>query len=389
MKTRNILIVAILGAVSVAAQTSSPTAPRTAGAATQSVPSYKDLKFPPLRAVNPPVPATITLSNGMRVFLLEDHELPLIHGLALVRTGNLFDPPEKRGLADITAEVIRSGGTKSKSGDQIDEELENVAASVESNMGETSASVSFSGLKESSDAVLAVFKDVLSNPVFRQDKLDLALMQARSGIARRNDEASAIAERELSNILYGRDTPYGWEIEYANLDQIHRDDLVRFYQRYYFPKNIMIGIYGDFSTSEMEAKLEKLFGDWKAEQSPAPPFPPVTAKAAPGVYLGGKERRHADVFFHRRTRRHIARSRLSGFGSRHQYPGGRIYQPADVGDPHQTRLRLWHRCGLGGQLRPSRDVPYRRQHEIRHDHGDDRGHSERSREDAHGRGHSA
>ena len=125
----------------------------------------------------------------MRVFLLEDHELPLIRGLALVRTGNLFDPSDKRGLSQVMADVLRSGGTKSKTGDQIDEELENIAGSVESGMDETSASVSFSGLKETADQVLAFFKDVLTNPEFRQDKLDLTLTQYRSAIARRNDDA--------------------------------------------------------------------------------------------------------------------------------------------------------------------------------------------------------
>ena len=63
----------------------------------------------------------------MRVLLLEDHELPLVRGLALVRTGNLLDPRDKRGLSQVMADVLRSGGTKSKTGDQIDEELENIA----------------------------------------------------------------------------------------------------------------------------------------------------------------------------------------------------------------------------------------------------------------------
>jgi predicted Zn-dependent peptidase len=257
--------------------------------AAQPAPSYKTLKYPPLPQVKIPEPAEFTLSNGMRVLLLEDHELPLIRGLALIRTGNLLDPSDKRGLSQVMADVLRSGGTKSKTGDQIDEELEDVAGSVEAGMDETSANMSFSGLKETADQVLAVFKDVLTNPEFRQDKLDLTLTQYRSAIARRNDDAGEIPGRELARILYGPDTPYGWQPEYEHLARIHREDLMAFYQRYYFPKNIMLAVYGDFSTSQMHDKLEKLFADWKVEQPPAPPFPPVNAKPAPGVYFAPKE----------------------------------------------------------------------------------------------------
>jgi len=258
-------------------------------AAAQSVPSYKALKYPPLPQVKIPEPVEFTLSNGMRVFLLEDHELPLIRGLALIRTGNLFDPPDKRGLSQVMSDVLRSGGTKSKTGDQIDEELENIAASVEASMDESSASVSFSGLKETADQVLAVFEEVLTNPEFRQDKLDLTLTQYRSAIARRNDDAADIPNRELTRVLYGKDTPYGWQPEYADLANIHREDLIAFYQRFYFPKNIMLAVYGDFSSGEMRAKLETLFGGWTVEQPPAPPFPPVTAKPAPGIYFAPRE----------------------------------------------------------------------------------------------------
>src|SRR5665213_2216652 len=256
--------------------------------AAQPVPSYKALKYPPLGQVKIPEPVEVTLSNGMRLLMLEDHELPLIQGLALVRTGNLLDPSDKRGLSQVMADVLRSGGTKTKTGDQLDEELENIAGTVESGMDETSANVSFSGLKETTDRVLAVFKDVLTNPEFRQDKLDLTLTQYRSAIARRNDDASDIPSRELNRILYGKDTPYGWQPEYADLARIHREDLVSFYRRYYFPKNIMLAVYGDFTAADMKDKLERLFADWQVQQPAAPPFPPFTAKPAPGIYFAPK-----------------------------------------------------------------------------------------------------
>jgi zinc protease len=253
------------------------------------LPSYKDLKYPPLPPLKVPEPVEVTLSNGMKILLLEDHELPLVSGAALIRTGNLFDPSDKRGLAGLTGDVLRSGGTKEKTGDQLDQDLENVAASIESQIGESSGTLSFSCLKDNIDQVLGLFKDLLTSPEFRQDKVDLAKTQTRSSISRRNDDPDGIADREFSDIVYGRNTPYGWMVEYADIDNIQRQDLINFYRRYYFPANITLEVYGDFSAAELKGKLERLFGDWKYAQPPVPAFPKVIEKAAPGVFLATKD----------------------------------------------------------------------------------------------------
>ncbi|MDQ2900427.1 MAG: insulinase family protein [Acidobacteriota bacterium] len=259
-----------------------------AAVAQAQFPSYKALKYPPLRQVKIPDVATYTLPNGMRLYLLENHELPLVRGVALVRTGNLFDPPDKVGLATVTGELMRGGGTKEKTGDQLDEQLENIAASVESQIGESSGSVSFSTLKERTDEVLGVFKDVMTAPEFREDKIDLIKNQLRSSISRRNDDAQGIAQREFADLLYGRDTPYGWQMEYSTVNAIQRDDLIKFYKRYFFPANVLLAVQGDFTTAEMRAKLEKLFGGWNYRQEPVPAFPPVRQRPEPGVYLAAK-----------------------------------------------------------------------------------------------------
>jgi zinc protease len=260
---------------------------RTSAAAAKPapVPSYTDLKFPPLGPIQIPQVATFTLANGMKLYLLEDHELPVVSGTALVRTGNLFDPPDKVGLATVTGMVIRTGGTRSRTGDQLDEQLENVAAAVESNIGETSGSVRFTAMKANTGEVLGIFKDVLTAPAFRQDRIDLAKSQMRSSISRRNDSPGGIAQREFLNTIYGRNTPYGWQEEYATIDRITRDDIRNFYQRYFFPANIMLAVFGDFDTAEMKAGLEKLFADFTVEQQPVPPFPEVGPAPPGGVFL--------------------------------------------------------------------------------------------------------
>ena len=253
--------------------------------ATASASKYKNLKFPPLRDVEIPKVEKFTLSNGMRVYLLENHELPLISGRALVKAGNLLDPKEKTGLSDLTGGLIRSGGTKSKTQEQLNEALEGIAASVESSIGETSGNVSFSALAESADQVMALFAEVLTQPAFNAGKIENAKIRERSGISRRNDDAGDIAGREFDKALYGKDTPYGFQVEYATIDNIKREDMVALYDRYFFPANIMLSVYGDFKSPEMKAKLEKLFANWAPQRAPVPAMPKVVEKARAGVLL--------------------------------------------------------------------------------------------------------
>ena len=246
---------------------------------------YRNMVFPPLKDVEIPKVDKFTLLNGMRVYLLENHELPLISGRALVRVGDLFDPKDKVGLADLTGNLIRTGGTRTKTQEQINEALEGVAGSVEASIGETSGSVGFSALTETSDQVMAMFAEVLTQPAFSQDKIDNAKIRERSGISRRNDDAGDIAGREFTRVLYGKDTPYGSQLEYASLDAIKREDMVAFYNRYFFPANVMLSVYGDFKSAEMKVKLEKLFGNWTVTQAPVPAMPKVTENAKGGVRL--------------------------------------------------------------------------------------------------------
>ncbi len=96
---------------------------------------YKELSYPRLRDIEIPKVERVTLDNGMKLFLLEDHELPLISMSGWIRTGAIYEPADKIGLADITGTVMRTGGTTARTGDEIDEELEQIAASVETSSG--------------------------------------------------------------------------------------------------------------------------------------------------------------------------------------------------------------------------------------------------------------
>ncbi len=231
---------------------------------------YKQLKYPNLRDITIPKVEDVTLRNGMRLFLLEDHELPLIRISARIRVGSIFEPAEKIGLAAFMGMVMRTGGTKTKTGDEIDDELEQIAASVKTSIGLDSGRASVSVLKKDIDTGLNILADVLIHPAFREDKFLVAKMQVRSAISRRNDSVGRIASREFDKLIYGLDSVYARHAEYATIDNITRDDLVAFHKRYFRPNNMMMAVWGDFKTEEMIEKIDKAFEGWARIDSDLP-----------------------------------------------------------------------------------------------------------------------
>ncbi len=259
-----------------------------AGPAFAQVKDYREIKTSPLRKFTVPQPKRVQLTNGMVLLLMEDHELPLIRGTARLRGGSREVPAEKAGLVGILAQAWRTGGTPSKTGDELDEFLEQRAAVVETSGSDDSTSVTLNVLKNDFDTVFPIFLDLLRNPAFRQEKIDLAKTQANTFISRRNDEPMGILARESTKLGYGVGSPFTRQAEYATIAAISRDDLVAFHKRFGYPNNIIFGIVGDFDSAQMEKKLRQAFGSW--EKGPqAPPPPKEMNPAKPGFYFVGKD----------------------------------------------------------------------------------------------------
>ena len=252
------------------------------------VTDYRKIQTPPLRAFTVDQPKRIALSNGMVIFLMEDHELPLIRGSALIHGGSRDVPADKAGLVGILGSSWRTGGTESKTGDQLDDILEARAARVETGGGEDSTRISLDVLKGDFDFVFPIFVELLQKPAFRQDKIDLAKTQTRTGISRRNDEPQSIMFREAQKLAYGPDSPYARTPEYATINNITREDLIAFHNRFVQPNNIVMGFVGDFDTTAMEKKLRDAFSSWPRGEK-APPAPPVNAAPKTGFYFVSKE----------------------------------------------------------------------------------------------------
>jgi zinc protease len=250
--------------------------------------SWKQIPIPKLPPFHPQEPKRVELPNGMVIFLQEDHELPTIDAVARVRGGSRSEPAAKVGLVSLYGEAWRTGGTKAQTGDQLDDYLEIRAAKVETDANADSTIITLSCLKEDFDDTFKAFNDLLRQPEFREDKLDLAKREAFDGISRRNDDISDIAHRESAKLAYGPQNSYARVPEYATVAAVTRQDLIDWHQTYAHPNNIIFGIVGDFDSAQMEAKLRQAFGDWA--KGPAATAPEIKFEPAkPGYYLVKKE----------------------------------------------------------------------------------------------------
>jgi zinc protease len=253
------------------------------------VQSYKDIKTPPLHPLKIEQPKRIQLANGMVIFLIEDHELPLIRGSATIRGGARDVAADKTGLASILGESWRTGGTETKTGDQLDDLLEARAARLETSAGDDSTTVNFNLLKGDFDFVFPLFVDLLQHPAFRQEKIDLAKTRLNTTISRRNDDPMGITGRESNRLAYGAESVYARQAEYATVAAVTRDDLLAFHNRFVHPNNIILGLVGDFDSVAMEKKLRAAFESWPQGPQASRVAPSDIHPAKPGVYFIGKD----------------------------------------------------------------------------------------------------
>ena len=241
----------------------------------------RTMTFDPVTFTVPEV-ERVVLENGIIVYLLPDRELPLVTVSALIRTGALYEPADRVGLAGLTGTVMRTGGAARLTGDQVDEELEFLAANISVGIGNESGTASLDLLKKDLPRGLAIFADMLRAPAFEPAKVEQAKRQLLEAIRRRPDSPGGIAGREFRKLLFGADHPLGRESTADTVSRITRDDLVAFHRQFFAPNSLMLGVTGDFEKPAMLDALRKAFGDWTPQTAALPALPPITASAGPG-----------------------------------------------------------------------------------------------------------
>jgi zinc protease len=230
------------------------------------------------QSIHIPPHEKVVFKNGMTVLLLEKHGVPIVNFAALVKTGAAADPAGEEGLASITAQLLRKG-TQKRTAQQFAADSDFTGGSVEADASADFSSVSGEFLNKDLARGLDLFSDALLHPIFPQSEVDKLLAQSLDGVRAAKDEARSVLGTYYNAYLfngngYGR-TSDGDEI---SLTRIHRDAIVKFYETYYAPGNIILAVAGDFQTADMKKKLEEVFGGW-----PSKPVTPVKIPVLPPV----------------------------------------------------------------------------------------------------------
>ncbi len=263
-----------------------------AGAATAADVSIYDprsLPVPPLGHVPAVKPERVVLSNGIVVYLLENHDLPVVKGTAYFRSSPEFEPASLAGLMDITGGSMRTGGTATHPGDWLDDRLSAIGASLDTRIGNELANAGFRCLSENTDEVIGLWADMVRHPAFPDDKIELARVSLRQSIASRNDEMFTMLSRTARQAVYGKDSPWAREPEYATIEPVTADDCRRLHARIFVPERMIVAIYGDFRSADLKRRLQAVLGDWRRSGTPAPVLPPTPASVQPKLYFAPKE----------------------------------------------------------------------------------------------------
>ncbi|MDT8421070.1 MAG: pitrilysin family protein [Desulfuromonadales bacterium] len=217
----------------------------------------------------------VELANGLQLYMLADHELPLVDVTVTVGGGSIFDEHDKAGVSSLFATLLETGGAGDRSPLQLEEELERMAAELSVGRSAYATTISLSLRSQDLQRGLAILADLLRRPRFDPERLEVARNKIREGIRRRNDEPASVAGWALARSVYG-DHPFGRHATLETVARIERDDLLNMHRRYFHPDNIWLSVAGDVAPETFRKQLEEVLGDWRAAGVVLPDPPPYT-----------------------------------------------------------------------------------------------------------------
>lgn len=262
--------------------TTSPVAQTTKGAVIKGkAPVNKKL----LR-VNLPKAQEATLSNGLRVIVLESHKVPTFNMQMVVLSGGLSDSNDYHGLASFTAGLLRDGTSKRSSKD-IAEQIDALGGTIASGSGLSTltSTVTTSGLLENLDQTLDIFADVVRNPTFPAGEVEKYKSRTLALLQFQRSSPAFLAQEQFSRAIYGEHPAAFTTPPVSSIKRLSSKDLANFHSTYYRPNNAILAIVGDVTLKEMLPKIERAFGDWQKAEVPATTIPSAPSQAASRIFL--------------------------------------------------------------------------------------------------------
>ena len=223
------------------------------------------------RSVTIPKPVEQTLKNGLRVIVIEDHDMPLLSAQLLVKNGGEVDPANLSGLADMTASLLTKG-TKTRTAPQIAQEIEALGGTINSGAGWDASRAAINVMSTKFEPALAILADVVRNPVFADEEIERLRQQYLDALSVSMNDPGTLAGFVASRVVFG-DAAYGHPLSGTptSLTQIKRTDIAALHTNFYRPDNAVLVIGGDIKAADAFRLAEKAFGDWSKPASPIPP----------------------------------------------------------------------------------------------------------------------
>ena len=260
------------------------------GASAPSIPARpSDLQFKAMEFTPPDrEDYRRVLSNGVVVYMAPSNELPLVTITFSFQGGAYLVPAGKEGLAQMTASMMRRGGTASVTAEEMDEQFDFLAANAFVFSGGTTSGATLNSLSSNLDESFALFMDMLVSPGFDAAKTEIYRGEVLESLKQRNDDAASISGREWARLMYGEDHFDARQPTRQSVESLTTEDMRAFHARVFTSANLIIGVSGDFEESAMTQRLEKALGAMRRGSPNPEPTAPAPA-VAPGVFFVEKD----------------------------------------------------------------------------------------------------
>jgi zinc protease len=241
--------------------------------------------LPPPRPFEMAKATEFKLENGLQVELIPDHRVPFITVALGVKAGSCFDPVDKSGLADMTADMLTEG-TQTRKSKEIADQVDFIGGGLKAVTDPDFTLLSGSALSKYSDRLFDLFTDVLLHPTFPEDELTLKKTNLIEELAMKRSEPEFLVEERYHKMLFG-EHPYGIVAPSpASVKAIGRDDVKHYHQTHYLPNESVLVVVGDFEEAKVKDLIQKQFGaTWQRGTMPVVTMPPLPKQNGRHIYL--------------------------------------------------------------------------------------------------------